>query len=53
MQDIATQIEALDDMTTSELADLYRELHGQTAPIPGCLIGLPSGIVMSAVRICL
>jgi len=29
MQDIATQLAALDDMTTGELADLYRELHGQ------------------------
>ena len=29
MQDTATQIAALDGMTTGELADLYRELHGQ------------------------
>lgn len=29
MQDIATQLAALDEMTTGELADLYRELHGQ------------------------
>ena len=29
MQDIATQLAALDDMTTGELGDLYRELHGQ------------------------
>lgn len=29
MQDIATQLAALDSMTTSELADLYKELHGQ------------------------
>lgn len=28
-QDIETQLAALDDMTTGELADLYRELHGQ------------------------
>ncbi len=29
MHDIATQLAALDGMTTGELADLYRELHGQ------------------------
>jgi hypothetical protein len=29
MHDIATQLAALDDMTTGELADLYRELHSQ------------------------
>lgn len=29
MQDTATQLAALDEMTTGELADLYRELHGQ------------------------
>ena len=28
-QYIATQLAALDDMTTGELADLYRELHNQ------------------------
>lgn len=28
-QDIATQIAVLDQMTTSDLAELYQELHGQ------------------------
>jgi len=29
MQDIATELAALDRMTTGDLADRYRELHGQ------------------------
>ncbi|QDU71083.1 DUF2924 domain-containing protein [Mucisphaera calidilacus] len=29
MQDTTTQLAALDDMTTGELANLYRDLHGQ------------------------